>query len=314
MPKYGETPSADDNYKEVYEFMGIDPKQVGKPVSNENPLEELKIEDGNPKEAKPKHKESELKDEDIETSEGEDNEEEDPELEGEEEEEEKEEGEDPQEGLEEKSEKKNDYVPVKSLINEKAKTRELKRRLAELEEKVLDQEDLESQDIIYKDLVDEGMDEGIARKMAMHTVRLAAKNRKTDSYESNIADELTDLAEDDYFADALDYKIPIIKKMREYKKKGITISAEEAYLTVVGANKLRNKTKVQERKKAAAKQLSNKRSGHSQYKKVAPGDSSGPKGQYKLDSDDMKALQELQKAQPLAGWNKVKFYKMKHSD
>jgi len=309
--KYGETPTADDNYKEVYEFMGIDPKQVGKPVSSENPLEELKIEDGNPKEAQPKYKKSELKDEDIEL-EGEDNEESESEEEGEEE---LEEGEDSLEEPEEEEPKnKNDYVPVKSLINEKAKTRELKRRLAKLEEKVLDQEDIESQNTIYQDLVDEGMDEGMAKKLAVHTVRLAAKNRKTDSYESSITDELTDLSEDDYFADALDYKIPIIKKMRDYRKKGITISAEEAYLTVVGADKLKGKTKVRERKKAAAKQLENKRSGRSQYKKVAAGDSSGPKSQYKLDSDDMKALQGLQKAQPFAGWTKAKYYKMKNSD
>lgn len=314
---FGHTPTADDNYKEVYEFMGIDPKKVGKPAEIVNPIEELKLEDGNPK-TKSKAKAQDEPASDDEILEGEDDEEieEDPQEIEEESPEDTESEKDLEEELEEESPKTKgkDSVPLKTYLDMKSKLKEARRKNAEYEDKLLEQEDLDLQQSMIKELIDEGMDENLAKIQAKYMARAMAKGRKTSNFENTVTDELTDLAEDDYFSDALDYRIPIIKMMKEYKSKGIEISTEQAYLNVVGIAKLKLKSKTRDIKKNTAKRYEQKAKGNMQYKKVSAGDSNGPTTKYKLSSDDLKALSELQKAQPNAGWTKQKLWKMLNSN
>lgn len=314
---YGHTPTSDDNYQEVYDFMGIDINDVGKPIEIENPTEELKIEDGNPKnlsksKAKPKDNEPESEEDIVE---GEDNEEE---IEEDEEEESQEDSESYND-LDEEEEDEEDIsgkksIPLRTYLDLKSKYKDARRKNAEYEDKLLDQEDLDLQRAMVDELVNEGMDENMAKIQAKYLAKVQAKSRKASNFEEQVTDELTDLAYDDYFSDALEYKLPIIKMMKDYKSKGINLTAEQAYLNVLGATKLKLKSKTQKMKQNTAKRLENKRKGNMQYRKPTKNDSGSTAGKFRLSSDDMAALRELQRAQPSAGWTKQKYYKMQHSD
>lgn len=328
---YGSIPTVDDNYNEVYNFMGIDPNQVGKPVDNQSSLENLKIPDGNPKEqtkSKAKAKNEPESEDDI--VEGEDNGEEIEEDEEtiEESLEDTESVDDLEEKFEDssnfseeeeyesslKKKRTKDSIPLGVYLELKNKYKESKRKNAEYEDKLLEQEDVDLQDSMIKELVDEGFDENLARIQAKYIAKIQAKSRKTSNFEQQIIDDLTDLAEDDYFNDALDYKIPVIKMIKDYKSKGIDLKPEQAYLQILGTAKLKSKTQTDRIKQTRTKQLETKRKGNMQYKKASHIDSSGTPGKFKLSSDDLKALRELQKVQPFAGWTKQKYWKMQNNE
>lgn len=289
-----------ENEKAAYEDLGLDPSVE---PDDKNPFEEhLKIETGD----EPENSDDEKEDEATEDG---DSEEEVEEEESEEDVEDSEdyESEEEQDDEESYEDTKKDKVSIKKFMKEKSKNRELRKRVQELEDRNLEIEEKETIEDIVTELADEGLDEAIARKLAKRLVGTSRGRDRDNKFESRIVEDLEDLAESDsLFDDALDYKIPIIKRIRTYKTRGIDLDVEDAYMSVVGKDKIKSKIKTADTREKSRKRLKNKREGVTKTKHASKDTKSSPVN-YGLDADDRKALKELQRAQPDAKWTAKKY-------
>ena len=308
--KEGEKPDV----KEAYDFLGINPDI--KPDEG-NPFEEhLRIDNGEEPEKKvkskknPKNEEQDSQDIDEEEGEeGEDNEDEDNE---DVEEEDDEESEEDQDEYEEEEPESNDTVPLKTHLSMKAELKALKKQNLELAEKFESVAVSNTQATLAKKYEEMGLDVEIASSIASDIAKLTHKGDADSKFEDNITQELDDLSNDDLFYDAIDYKGQVIKRIRDFKKKGITLSVEDALLNIIGTTNIKSRMKSTKTKQQAKNRLKMKRNGTKSKKpSTSSRDVGKPPKNYGLDSDDMKAYRELQKAQPWAKWTMKKYAAMK---
>lgn len=184
-----------------------------------------------------------------------------------------------------------DSVPLSKYMEEKRKRQEYERLLASQEDqkKLLDKK---------QELVNRGWPESEAEMLARQEVerdrdRLEMKSR-TAEY------DIRDLARsDDFFSDAEAFKDEIKEKMLS-----LNIDARDAYMLVRGPARMQE-VQLEREQRDVAERRTNK-----QTKKIENASAAPVKSPYKLDADDKKALAELQKAQPNAGWTPEKYAKL----
>jgi hypothetical protein len=213
----------------------------------------------------------------------------------------------PDEKPEQKPEVKQERsVPEATFLEEKKKRKELERRLREFEEKNVDKDVAIDKANIKKKYVDKGYDEDLAETIAEDMANLRAEFRKSrfsDLDDSTIDDDLKELARDNFFKDASVYKKEISTAISEAKKKGIELSAEDAYF------KVRGKTRLKEYQ-TEIEQLALLKRKETEEKEIPQSSPKSPKDPYPLDEADKKALEGLQKAMPSAGWTPEKYFKL----
>jgi len=247
-----------------------------------------------------------LGDDPEEKSEELDEEEESEEIDDEEEEsEETDEDEDEDEDEEETLKSKDDRVPIKKLMKEKAKNKSLLRRLEALEEKFESDEASRLKSTLLKKYEEAGHDTDLVRDLLDDVTKLISINKR-DTSEDKIMDDIEDLSTDDLFSDALDYSDQIIQRITDFKKAGVKLSVEDAYFSIVGKSKIKSKIKDKSIRDAATKRLKSKQTS---TRKTNPEKDTGHKtsNTYGLSKKDIKNFQKLKQMQPNAGWTLSKY-------
>lgn len=214
------------------------------------------------------------------------------------------------EDLESKTDEKEESVPLSVYMKEKNKRKALVKEVEDLKEKSYDIETRTFLDETKNELVDAGLDEEIASKLASRIAKvMGSKNEGKSKYES-IYEDIADLAEeDDFFADANEYKQEIAKKIIAAKKVGQKMTPEEAYFALRGKQRLREiKNKTDKRKS-----IQNKDRDLNSTIKTASGNKGNINSKYNLNPEEKRTLSELQKAQPDAKWTAEKYYKLMKS-
>jgi len=203
-----------------------------------------------------------------------------------------------------KEEPKEDKVPLATLLDEKRKRKELERQLREYKEKEVDTDAKLTKTQLRQKYIDKGFDEDVAESLADEFTSLRMEVRKAQFKELEPIDEdLKELTRDSFYSDALTYKKEIQSVITDFKKKGIDLDLEEAYLKVRGKARLKEyKTEIEQ------KALLDRR--NADDKKLPASTSKPVKDPYPLDETDKAALAGLQKAQPNSAWNAEKFYKL----
>jgi hypothetical protein len=212
--------------------------------------------------------------------------------------------------LEEHKEPDNDKVPLSVHLQTKKELKELKKRLRESEERDIDNDLKNTREQIIRKYTEKGYDEELANMLADDIVGIKSEVKKSklnNIDDSTLDEELADLSKDKFFEDAPTFKKDIQARVSEYKKKGIELSVEDAYISLRGKNRLKEiQTDIEQ--KASLK----RREG--EEKQVPSSTSAAPKNPYPLDDADKKALEGLQKAQPNGGWTPEKYYKLMKSE
>jgi len=208
--------------------------------------------------------------------------------------------EEPQEEVQEETQE--DAKPVRPQMSESesallAKFQGEKKKRQELE-RIFAQQQVEKDKLkVAQDLIDRGWPEEEAAKMAEDKVK---QQHDTEEIKSKLFDvDIKDLARSDaFFADATSFAEDIKAKMNEWK-----CDAETAYMALRGKTRTKEFQREQEQRTLVKKR-------QTEDKKVPNAAPVALKSQYKLDEHDKKALAGLQKAQPEAGWDAAKYYKM----
>lgn len=192
-------------------------------------------------------------------------------------------------------------VPLAVLLKEKAKRKELEKRVKELELQD-EQKEVDTQITkIQARLVNQGYSEEEAREEAeeVYYTRQMARQSKKESEEKSFRLQLKELATtDNFYKDCELYADEIKAKI----KKIPDIDVEEAYMLVRGGLGRKEFKEDLEQRQAIARRNVATRSGF-----ASNGGSMNSK--YQLDDNDKKALAQLQKVQPESGWNAEKYYK-----
>jgi hypothetical protein len=215
-----------------------------------------------------------------------------------------------QEDQEDEEDQVEEKIPLRVYLELKKKHKEAKKKLREHQEKELDSEVKEFRDEVYQEWIDKGYEPDMAETLANQLVKI--KNdfigTKKKSLEDSIDEEIKDLSEsDDFFNDAEEYTNEIKKKIREYKKQGVKLSAEQAYLQVVNV-----KTKVKEYKTKQEQLIANSKSKGKSKQAIVSQPSSKSKS-HRLSDDEKKTLNLLRQNQPDAGWTEEKYIKLMKS-
>ena len=186
-------------------------------------------------------------------------------------------------------------VPLSVFLEEKRKRKELEKETRKY------REDNTRSEIKAK-WISKGYDEDFANEQS--SIEYGLKELQETLNNTKLDNEILELSnEDAFFKDAVTYKAEIKQKMKEKN-----VTAEEAYLLLRGKTRRLELTEDIEQKN-----LLNRREA-SQAKNVIPNASSSkPTNPYPLDDSDKKALAELKKFQPNAGWDDAKYYKIMKS-
>lgn len=204
-----------------------------------------------------------------------------------------------------KEEPKEETVPLSVFLKTKNELKEFKKKATDLENANLDSEIAKKKAELHQKAIGKGFTPEFAEFFTeqMTEIRQELKSLKAPK-ETLYDDDIEDLAKDELTGDAKEYKTEIIAKIKEFKDKGIEIDAETAYF------KVRNpKQRLKELVLDREQKMQLKRS-EGEEKEVPPSTPTQPKTQYPLDETDKKALANLQKIQPEAGWTNEKFFKL----
>lgn len=196
----------------------------------------------------------------------------------------------PEQEPEENEEEKEDKIPLAKYMEEKKKRQAYEKRLSSIEEE-------QEKTRLKESFLDRGYFQDEAERLADE--RIKSKAELDQIKDKQIDYEISDLSKtDSFYSDALSWKDEIKQKMKK-----LNIPAEEAYML------LRGKTRVHEIK-TQSEQLNLAKRREAEGKRVENAEPGPAKDKYKLDETDRKALNQLQKAQPDAGWTAEKYWKM----
>lgn len=194
-----------------------------------------------------------------------------------------------------------DPAPAKADTVPLAKYMEERRRRQALEKQAREGEMRAAVERRTAELVERRWPADEAARLAVEQVGTEHRMRDLEErqFSATASGEIKELARsDDFFADAEAYADEIRETMQSK-----SVSAEDAYMLLRGRARTREMATVREQRAAATR-----RTGPS--KKVESASPTAPKAGPKLDADDRKALAELQKVQPAAGWTPEKYAKM----
>jgi len=209
--------------------------------------------------------------------------------------------------LEDEKTEQEESVPLSKFLELKGQLKESKKKLTKLEEKELDSTLIQKKNEIIEKWISRGYDKVFAEGYAediISTMQSMTNTKKKEYFENSINDDIEELSKSDvFFDDAMAYKKDISSYISKMKKSGVEISVEEAYMKVRGVqNRLKELKTDIEQKNLYGKENKNN-------KTVSNSGSSTIKTNYKLDSDDKKALDMLKKMQPDSNWNEEKYFK-----
>jgi hypothetical protein len=203
----------------------------------------------------------------------------------------------------------NDTVPLRTHLEIKKSLKEAKKRLADLEKRTYDQDMLDYKGQIIDKYTKAGYEENLASMLAddLASIRERQAAKRQYDEEDLLDDEIKDLAStDEYFADAVQYSDDIKNKVKEFKKKNVDLSVEDAFALVATTRRRSKELKINAVQREI---IRNKNSGSGQPNVPTTGGSSVSQ-KFNLDSDDRKALKQLQQMQPNANWTPEKYHKI----
>ena len=176
-------------------------------------------------------------------------------------------------------------VPLDKYIGEKARRKELEKKLAELSNKADDVEAAFFKK--YKDTL--GFDEPVARELAKDMA--AAQRKPKEPERDEIAEEISDLTlEDEFYDDAKVFESDIRKLIADAASKGRDMDVKTAYLKV--RNPSDRVAEILRRRTAAPDKSQPKPSGGNSIKQSEA-----------LTEQDRRVLKQLQDRDPKANWN-----------
>ncbi len=195
---------------------------------------------------------------------------------------------DEQQDEEQDKEEKSDTVPLKKYMEEKKRRQDFERQVRDFKAA---QERTEQENKYVQD----GVDPQVAKHFAEHDAKLAKIE------EMRIAGEIKELSQKDLYSDAKDHIDEIKKAMQTYG-----VPANQAYM-MTQWNDLKAKEFAEKQAQLA---LYDKDETTEKEVETGPSGIAKQKTYPSWDKEDDKALHELQKAQPDAGWTKESYYKM----
>jgi hypothetical protein len=184
-----------------------------------------------------------------------------------------------------------------------AKLQAEKKRRQELEAELNKVRLSREKEKLVQDFVARGWPEEEAANMAEDRISQKMDNiqqrQESEEIKLKLADiEIKDLTNDSFFADAESFSEEIKEKMAELK-----CDAETAYMALRGKARMKEFQQEQDQRSLVKK-------AQTPAHKIENASPVAIKAKYQLDDADKKALAGLQKAQPEAGWNVEKFWKM----
>lgn len=194
----------------------------------------------------------------------------------------------------ETEEVKEETVPLKKYL---AMKKEKKMLQAELDEAKFDSEIKDYKKKVVSRYSEKGFDPDLADLIAQDLAEMKLNVSKVGSI-NKVDAEISELAADPLYKNIQQYKVQVKAAMKE---KGLT--AELAYISVRGGvNAILRESKVEA--DLTPKTVETEKAPSSNT-------SSGINTNQKLDSNDKKALKNLQQYQPNAGWTVEKYLKMR---
>lgn len=199
-----------------------------------------------------------------------------------------------------------DSVPLATFLEQKKKLKTIEKKLAEMEDAKFEDSIQTKKAKIKQKWLDKNFDEATAEAIAeeMANVYTEFGKAKTSKQEAIMDMEIEELSEDDFYSDIKSYKEQIKSKIKSFKKAGVSLTPQDAYLLVVGVTTKLKETKIDSEVKASVKKGA---STSSKSANVATSTGSG-KSRYSLSTEDMKNLKRLQKLQPDSKWDAKKYY------
>lgn len=209
--------------------------------------------------------------------------------------------------IEEESPKEDkDTVPLATFLEQKKKSKALEKKIAQMEDAKFEDSIKAKKAQIKKKWLDREFDEATAEAIAeeMAAVYTEFGKAKTSKQEALIDMEIEELSDDSFYSDIKNHKQEIKSKIKSFKKAGVDLTIQDAYLMIVGVTTKLKESKIDAEVKASVK---NSTSTTSKSANVATSSGSS-KSKYSLSREDAKNLRRLQKAQPDAKWDAKKYY------
>jgi len=197
----------------------------------------------------------------------------------------------------------NTSVPLAVVLREKAKRKELERKLKEYEEKEHEKIVVAEKETIKEKYVKAGYSEALADVLAEERVQTNAeiKRLKEDLTTREFKSELKEIAKDKFFSDIEEFAVEIKQKMKEVKG----LSAEEAYILVNRKSATKRKMKEIQTDDEQLAAIERRKTLINQP--TSRGNAGNNVASKSLDKDDLKALKVLQQMQPDAKWSAKKY-------
>lgn len=202
-----------------------------------------------------------------------------------------------------------DTVPLATFLEMKNTAKELKSKLAEVEDSKYSEQLREKKQRVRDKWIDKGFDEMTADAISEEITGIyeeLGKARKTRS-EMLISEQIDELSNDNFYSDIKKYEPDIKAKINQFKKAGETISVEDAYLIIAGPKTKLRESRIQ---RETIESISNEGTSPN----VATATGTKPKNIYNLDANDKKALETLKQMQPAFQWDEKKYYEAVKKD
>jgi len=195
-------------------------------------------------------------------------------------------------------------VPLATFLELKNNFKDLKTKMADIEDSKYSDEIKFQKERVYKKWIDNGFNEETAEAISSEIAGVYEELSKAKKTQSDllISEQIDELSTDSFYSDIKNYESQIKSKIKQFKKAGEKISVEDAYLFIAGP-----KTKIREDRIKNEAIKSTASSGQSSAN-VATASGARMQNSYKLDAYDKKALSELKKMQPSFGWDEKKYY------
>ena len=202
-----------------------------------------------------------------------------------------------------------DTVPLATHLETKNALKQAKKKLAQIEDDKLDEQSKNMFNETKQRWLDKGYDDNLANAIAHEITNLGQNiiKQKQTNIEKMIDSEIEEISQDKFYEDIGQYAKSIKAKIAKAKTAGIDLGIKEAYLSLVGVD---NKLQEINTHESIKKQQMNTQEGSTKGVNVGTSTSTSTKTAYNLDSNDKKALVELKKMQPEAGWTEKKYYEM----
>jgi hypothetical protein len=210
----------------------------------------------------------------------------------------------PDDPIEEPKEKpeeinKDDYIPKDVAVNWKKENKELKRKLREIEQSKISEENKGRLAKIKELAKSKGYDDDLADLLETFGNELLSAIPKKDMEDEDIIEDYKDYAEDN--PEAAEYKKELIETVKKFRKADPDFSIEQAY-RLIKPRKSAKEMQLEIEQRAALSRRNEK--------EPPPAGGTAPKDSFPLDKDDERILKKMQEEHPDGGWTREKYYNL----